>query len=238
VKLEFLPIVNADGTIDLTVAPEVSALDFSNAVVVSGFTIPALSTRRASTQVTLRSGESFAIGGLIDKRTTDLYGRTPGFASIPILGNFFKSKSVNHSNTDLVVIVTPEIVDPVHDDTALNEPALPVKMLEPDHFDKALPKGALGQPPATSAIPVTEAFPQSSMVQVAAVSSQVDADLLVSGLKQKGYAVNATPDAQGKLIRVEVGPFENRKDADAMRQRLMGDGYNAVILDANAAKKS
>ncbi len=238
VKLEFLPIVNADGTIDFTVAPEVSALDFSNAVVVSGFTIPAISTRRASTEVTLRDGESFAIGGLLDKRTTDLYGRTPGISSIPIIGDLFKSKSVNHTNTDLVVIVTPEIVDPVHDSAAPDQPALPVKMLDPDHFDKVLPKGALGQPLAPSATPVTEAFPQSSMVQVAAVSNQVDADLLVSGLKQKGYAVSATPDAQGKLIRVEVGPFENRKDADAMRQRLMGDGYNAVILDANAAKKS
>jgi pilus assembly protein CpaC len=241
VKLEFLPIVNADGTIELTVAPEVSALDFSNAVSISGYTIPALSTRRAETQVNLRSGESFAIGGLLDQRTTDLYGSTPGFSSIPILGQLFKSRSVNHTNTDLVVIVTPEIVDPVHDNTAPVEPVLPVPQLDPKPFDLSLPKGAVT--PAAAGSPVAAGLPtvtlaQSSVVQVAAVPTQADADLLLSGLKQRGYAVSASPDPQGGLIRIQAGPFANRKDADAMQQRLLGDGYNAVVIDATVAKKS
>jgi len=238
VKLEFLPIVNADGTIELHVAPEVSALDFSNAVTISGFTIPAISTRRAETQVTLRSGESFAIGGLLDKRTTDLYGRTPGFSSIPILGQLFKSKSVNHTTTDLVVIVTPEIVDPVHDNSTPDQPALPVHMLDGDHFDQSLPKGAITPPPAApaAATATVEALPQSTIVQVAAISDQVDADVILSALKKKGYAV--TEESDGNLIHIEVGPFTNRKDADDMRLRLVSDGYNAVVLDSDAAKKS
>ena len=103
VKLEFLPEVNVDGTIALKVAPEVSALDYTNSVTISGYTIPALSTRKAETQVVLRSGQSFAISGLLDKRTTDKLSRTPGIASIPILGALFKSKGVNLSTTELVV---------------------------------------------------------------------------------------------------------------------------------------
>ena len=113
VKLDFTPVVNPDGTIDLTVAPEVSALDYSNSVTVGGYTVPALSTRRAQTRITLRNGQSFAISGLLDQRTTDALGRTPGIASIPILGALFRSKNINHSNSELLVIVTPELVDPL-----------------------------------------------------------------------------------------------------------------------------
>ena len=86
VKLEFTPIVNDDGTIRLNVTPEVSSLDYTNSVTIGGFTVPALSTRRAETQVELRSDQSFAISGLLDQRTTDLLSKTPGVASIPILG--------------------------------------------------------------------------------------------------------------------------------------------------------
>ncbi len=143
VKLDFLPVVNNDGTVDLTVAPEVSALDYTNAVSISGYTIPAISTRRASTQVVLKSGQTFAISGLLDKRTTDLYSKTPGASSIPILGGLFKSKNVTHSDTELLVIVTPTIVDPVADNTPV--PAAPehiIPFVNRESFDKALPRGA------------------------------------------------------------------------------------------------
>lgn len=140
VKLDFTPLVNADGTIDLTVAPEVSALDYANAVTVSGFTIPALSTRRANTHVALRDGQSFAISGLLDQRTTDALGRTPGVASIPILGALFRSKNINHSVSELIVIVTPEIVDPLTVSPEENKlPASPVPLMNPQRFDEALP---------------------------------------------------------------------------------------------------
>jgi pilus assembly protein CpaC len=142
VKLDFTPLVNPDGTIALKVAPEVSALDFTNAVQISGYTIPALSTRRAETQVVLRSGQSFAISGLLDKRTTDSYAKTPGIASIPILGELFKSKNVNHSNSELVVIVTPTTVDPLTDADPIPEPTLSIKTLDVPSFDRNLPKSA------------------------------------------------------------------------------------------------
>jgi pilus assembly protein CpaC len=147
VKLEFTPVVNTDGTIDLTVAPEVSALDYTNAVSIAGYTIPAISTRRAETQVVLKSGQTFAISGLLDQRTTDLYSKTPGVSSVPILGELFKSKSTSHSNTELVVIVTPTVIDPIAQDVAPAKPAPQpiVPFLDTTKFDKDLPNGAKKQ---------------------------------------------------------------------------------------------
>jgi pilus assembly protein CpaC len=139
VKLEFTPFVNPDGTIELKVAPEVSALDFTNAVTISGYTIPALSTRRAETQVVLQSGESFAISGLLDNRTTDILSRTPGIASIPILGELFKSKNINHTKTDLIFMVTPTVINPVTTAPQVETPKLAVPILDGQTFDKNLP---------------------------------------------------------------------------------------------------
>jgi pilus assembly protein CpaC len=147
VKLDFTPRVNPDGTIDLKVSPEVSALDYANAVSIAGYTIPAISSRKADTQMVLQSGQSFAISGLLDQRTTDTLGRTPGISSIPILGELFKSKSVNHSIDELIVIVTPTLVDPLSEPVG-NEPDQPkivVPMLKPQKFDKELPKAELKQ---------------------------------------------------------------------------------------------
>ncbi len=147
VKLEFTPIVNDDGTIQLKVMPEVSALDFTNAVTISGYTIPAIATRRADTQVELRDGQSFAISGLLDHRTTDILSKMPGIGDVPILGQLFRSKNINHSTVELVVIVTPTIVDPLTDTTVPWEPKLPVPLLDPKKFDKSTSKQKPGATP-------------------------------------------------------------------------------------------
>lgn len=136
VKLEFTPLVTPEGTIQLKVAPEVSALDYTNAVSISGYTIPALSTRRAETQVELKDGQSFAISGLLDRRLTDIMERNPGVASLPILGNLFKSKNFTHSITELMVIVTPSIIDPLTETEKPVEPKLPVPNMDPAAFDQ------------------------------------------------------------------------------------------------------
>jgi pilus assembly protein CpaC len=136
VKLEFTPFVNDDGTIQLKVAPEVSALDYTNAVTISGYTIPAISTRRADTQVELRDGQSFAISGLLDHRTTDIFSKMPGIGDVPVLGQLFRSKNVNHSTVELMVVVTPMLVDPLTDPTSPTLPKLPIPMLDPTQFDK------------------------------------------------------------------------------------------------------
>lgn len=154
VRLEFTPFVNPDGTIRLRVTPEVSALDFSNAVTISGYTIPALSTRRAETEVELNSGQSFGISGLLDHRITDNLSRIPGISEIPILGQLFRSKNLNHSVTELLVIVTATIVDPLNNDGAESPPGpkWPVPFLDPKGFDMSLP----GANPASSPRPAAE----------------------------------------------------------------------------------
>ncbi|HTZ58263.1 MAG TPA: type II and III secretion system protein family protein [Acidobacteriaceae bacterium] len=138
VKLEFTPTVNDDETILLKVAPEVSALDYTNAVTISGYTIPAISTRRADTQVELRNGQSFAISGLLDHRTTDIFNKMPGIGDVPILGQLFKSKNVNHSTVELMVVVTPVLVDPLSDTTVPTLPHLPVGNIDSKQFDSKI----------------------------------------------------------------------------------------------------
>jgi pilus assembly protein CpaC len=367
VKVEFTPVVNEDGTIHLTVAPEVSALDYTNAVTVNGINIPALSTRKAESEVELRSGQSYAISGLLDQRTSDLLSKTPGVASIPILGNLFKSKNTNHSTTELVVVVTPTVVDPLTETGPPAEPDLPIPTLNRGTFDDSLGKDRNPQPvappvdpahpvssnqapapgvpspssspsptsspsasappaaaetgkdiapalvvPSTSAVrltssvttppvapipvtapaqatapqpqtppsapavrplalprpaaalepvsppalgtmvatqtpgsyvprslpavsaasatpPETHATPNHAMVQVMTLSNKQDADAMVAALKRHGYNVAVNHDPSDSLLHLEVGPFASKTDAEAMRQRLVVDGYNATI---------
>lgn len=137
VKVDFTPTVNSDGSIHLKVMPEVSTLDYTNAVTISGFTIPALSTRRTETEVELKDGESYAISGLLDRRASDNLSKTPGIANIPILGEIFKSKNLNHTTAELVVVVTVSIVDPLKEAKPVEVPAEPLPHLDNEDFDKA-----------------------------------------------------------------------------------------------------
>jgi pilus assembly protein CpaC len=112
IRVQFLPTVTSRGTIRLIVTPEVSSLDVANGLTVQGYTVPGLDIRRVQTEVELVNGQSFVIAGLMDNRLTETIDRIPGLASIPLLGKLFQSRSVNRSNSELLVLVTPEIVDP------------------------------------------------------------------------------------------------------------------------------
>ena len=150
VKLDFIATVGSDRVIRVHIAPEVSTLDFTQAVTISGFTVPAISTRRAETEIELRDGQSFGIAGLLDNRATVQLSKIPGIGDIPVLGNFFRSRSVNRSNSELMVLVTPRLVDPVQANApAPLPPANPVKFLEYPKFDIGLPaSGAIQNNPA------------------------------------------------------------------------------------------
>jgi pilus assembly protein CpaC len=132
VRLTFIPTITPRGTIHLQVAPEVSALDFTNGLSVSGFNVPALTTRKLNTQVELSEGQSFAIGGLLDNRTTDTLEKVPFIGDVPILGKLFQSKSVSKTNTELIVIVTPELVRPIPAGQALPALKFPTPFLAPN----------------------------------------------------------------------------------------------------------
>jgi pilus assembly protein CpaC len=108
IKLNFTPLILANDSVKLHVRPEVSSLDYANAVTLSGFLIPALSTRRVETDIELAPGQSFVIAGLLDRRVTENMSKIPGLASIPLLGNLFKSRVDNRNNSELLVLVTPE----------------------------------------------------------------------------------------------------------------------------------
>jgi pilus assembly protein CpaC len=112
VRLKFTPVIQPNGSIHLHVIPEVSTLDFANAVTVSGTTIPAISTRKADTEFELQDGQSFVIAGLMDNRVTNLNSKVPWLGDVPILGNFFKSKSAQKSNSELMVLCTVRRIAP------------------------------------------------------------------------------------------------------------------------------
>lgn len=109
VRVGFLPQLTEHHSIRMHVRPEVSSLDFSNSLTISGFTIPAISTRRVEADLELELGQSFAIAGLIDQRVTETLQQIPGLASIPLLGNLFKSRLNKKNNSELLVVVTPSV---------------------------------------------------------------------------------------------------------------------------------
>jgi pilus assembly protein CpaC len=129
VKLDFTPTVTPQGAIDLKVAPEYSSLDYANAVTLEGFTIPALSQRRAETEVILKDGESFAIAGLINNQVVQTLDKIPGLGNIPILGKLFQSRSSQKSDDELLVVITPHFVRPLTPDQKAKLPEMPETFL-------------------------------------------------------------------------------------------------------------
>jgi pilus assembly protein CpaC len=110
IRLNFTPTVVEGDRVHLKVRPEVSTLDFTNAVVLQGFRIPALSTRRTETELELRNGQTFAIAGLLNNTLNSTLQKIPGIGDIPILGQLFRSKAAQKDRTELVVMITPEIL--------------------------------------------------------------------------------------------------------------------------------
>src|SRR5437660_853128 len=139
VKLDFTGNISNDGTIRLHVAPEVSTLDFTNALAIQGFTVPAISTRRAETDIELKDGQSFGIAGLLDNRAQAQLNKIPGIGDIPVLGQLFRSRNINKSKTELMVLVTPNIVDHVHTTTPPPaNPNLSVPFLDKRRFNEQM----------------------------------------------------------------------------------------------------
>jgi pilus assembly protein CpaC len=128
IRLNFMPTVAGD-TIRLKVAPEVSTLDFPNGIVLSGFRIPALATRRAETVVELRDGQSFAIAGLLSNISQDDYESIPGLSRLPIIGHLFRSKAERAEQTELLVLITPQLVRPLNPDEVPPLPTLEQRFL-------------------------------------------------------------------------------------------------------------
>jgi pilus assembly protein CpaC len=161
VRINFTPSVTPRGTIRLQVTPEVSSLDFANGLVFQGFNIPALSTRRVQTEIELEDGQSFVIGGLLDNRLTETLSKVPGLANIPLLGKLFQSRSTSRNNTELLVLVTPELVRPIPRGQSTPDIKMPKNFLEgPGPKAPQTPGMAITGPvpvkPADETIPVEQ----------------------------------------------------------------------------------
>jgi pilus assembly protein CpaC len=124
VSLAFTPTILSANHIAMRVRPEVSALSDAGAVSANGFSIPSLTVRRAETTVELASGQTFAIAGLVQSTNQITANEVPGLGDIPILGELFKSDKFQHNETELVILATPYLVQPISDPAA---PAIPTE---------------------------------------------------------------------------------------------------------------
>lgn len=122
VSLKFTPVVMSKDHISITVAPEVSTLNFNNPIQVAGITYPILNTRQASAVVELGSGDSFVLAGLLQSEESNNINKFPGVGDVPVLGSLFRSSQFQNNKTELVIIVTPYIVKPVSEANKLQTP--------------------------------------------------------------------------------------------------------------------
>ena len=141
VRLGFTPTL-ANGVIHLKVKPEVSSLDFTNALQLQGFTVPALTTRRVESEMDLADGQSFAIAGLIDNRVIQQLEKIPWIGDVPVLGKLFQSKSFQRSKDELLVVVTPIVVKPMAPGQVPNRPVFPIPFLDSDHGEQSKVPGS------------------------------------------------------------------------------------------------
>ncbi|MGZ2402916.1 type II and III secretion system protein family protein [Rhizobium ruizarguesonis] len=152
VSLEFVPTVLSNNQINIRVKPEASELSSQGAVQMNGFSVPAISTRRADTVVELASGQSFAIGGLIRRSVNTDISAFPWLGDVPVLGALFRSSSYQKEETELVIIVTPYIVRP---GSSPSQMSVPTDRIEPPLGVGSTPKNSLASPPPARGDPHT-----------------------------------------------------------------------------------
>jgi pilus assembly protein CpaC len=183
VRIKFLPRITPRGTIRLHVAPEVSSLDFADGLVYQGVSIPGLDTRKVDTEVELESGQSFAIAGLLDQRVTETLSKVPGIGDIPILGKLFQSKTRTPSNSELLIIITPEIVRPIPAEQPLPD------LIRPKPFMK----GAPDELPRIPGVETTGTVPLSQLAKTVPVEQLLKSIELQQNLNPSTSQVQPVP---------------------------------------------
>lgn len=217
VRLRFTPTLTGGGYIHLKVAPEVSTLDFANAVVLEGFRVPALATRRTETEVELHDGQTFAISGLIDRSMNETLRRVPGIGDIPILGYLFRSQAYQKNNTELVVMITPRIVrrdDPGVSPTlpGLVEPFLPAPARTIPMPGPAFSNGMPGNPSGPTRTVVSSASaPQNS--------EELRRDRPADNREPAAYVDSGASDANRKAAERAKKEIERLEREQAERDR-------------------
>jgi pilus assembly protein CpaC len=168
--LNFLPRVTPQGTIHMQLSPEVSALDYAHSVAIDGVTEPGLTTRKVTTEVDLETGQTLIIAGLLDKEVTNTLSKIPGLGDIPILGKLFQSKTITKSDTELMIIVTPEVVRPMPGNQPIPELKWTVPFMAPNTpFPMRQPgmdtTGPVPMHPPAQTLPLEQLLQQQRLIQ-------------------------------------------------------------------------
>ena len=254
VRLNFTPVVNGN-RVHLKVRPEVSALDFSNAVVLQGFRIPAFTTRRTETELELENGQTFAIAGLLNNNMTSTLQKMPGIGDIPILGLLFQSKAAQKNQTELVVMITPEILPNGSAGVTPNlprlmEPYLPAPKKSIDSPPPAYRPGSGGddqaaaapatQTPAPAAAPrmLTAQEGQALVRQHAEETAKPDAKELAADVKRRAQAADEDR-RKVEQSKKEAGE-QKKREAEAAREQAKHNEQAAreqLKRDTEAAKQ-
>jgi pilus assembly protein CpaC len=249
IRLNFTPIVSGN-RVHLKVRPEVSTLDFANGVSLQGFRIPALSTRRTETELELNDGQTFAIAGLLNNTVNSTLQKIPGIGDIPILGALFKSKAAQKDQTELVVMITPQIVTRASTGVTGSLPRTPEPFLPP------MPENKTVNPPAPAFTPERPGFstpspspaaktPEHSTAKAAqapkngskaAAPSPADAAAVMSGLTPDGHTpgvvtapatgsapAQATPAQQRPLTEQERKVVEKARAQEETARKANGE---------------
>jgi pilus assembly protein CpaC len=228
VRLKFTPTVTGDDMIQIKVAPEVSTLDFANAVTLQGFRVPALSTRRTETQVELRDGQTFAIAGLLDHTVNQTLSRVPGIGDIPILGYLFKSQAYQKNATELVVMITPHIV---RRDSPGVTPNLPgaVEPFLPDTGKRIPP------PPPAFTRPLTEQLtqPVAPMANAPAPAVAASEPSSLTQAPQPAVVDRRAAEKADKAQREQLAAAT--RQADQQRKREAEQARIAAVAEARRA---
>jgi hypothetical protein len=224
VRLSFTPTVLGGDLINLKIKPEVSSLDFANAVVIEGFRIPALTSRRTDTEVELRDGQTFAIAGLMNNTALSSMRKVPGLGDIPVLGMLFRSRAYQKEQTELVVMVTPHIVR--RDSPGVSEglPALVEPYLGAPSKTLPNPDAYVGSPryPANQPAPTPAPAPVANQPQSSApAAGQGQPTTAVAPAQQQ------EPQAQAPLPSRPVTARPAATDDQAARQTAAAPNVGA-----------
>jgi pilus assembly protein CpaC len=252
VRLSFTPVVNGD-RVHLKVRPEVSTLDFNNAILLQGFRIPALSTRRTETEIELQDGQTFAIAGLLSNNVSSTLQKIPGIGDIPILGQLFRSKSAQKEQTELVVMITPQILRNDSPGVTPSLPKMPENFLPPLSEKQSRPLPAPAFRTSEQAIPgavVASASPKNVPVPMTAPTlaapSPAAAAAAVSALTPTAPKMaEAAPKAAASTVQSPAakGPSApnasmSKKDQKALERTLRAEQAQAKKIQRAEAEQS
>ena len=259
IRLHFTPTVLGGDLINLKVKPEVSSLDFTNSIVLEGFRLPALSVRRADTEVELQDGQTFAIAGLMNNTLNSTMQKIPGIGDIPVLGYLFKSRAYQKNDTELVVMVTPTIVRRGSTGVSSGLPSLvepyldrPAKTLPPPTpyvgsprypANTTAPKSSQQPAPAPepqAAAPVARPIQGSAALPNANANQPVLAPVPSRIPDEPARSAPHKPMTKAEIKAQEKQREEQRKAAEAAQKKAEEDRRIAAKLEkerAEAAKK-